>query len=141
MTTGYTIVCRAHIVDECYAGSPTERQFGEDLPMSGDGTWDGTSIVCDACYVELQPFTPSGHAENHELAAAIQHYNEQVAWARNHEDPGQLITQAKEMLAAVTPGTPMHRSARACIRIAEREIVRRLGPNEEKRDASDDRPK
>lgn len=123
--TGYTIVCRAHIVDECYAGSPTKRQFGEDLPMSEDGTWDGTSIVCDACFVELQPFTPSGRGEYGELPRAIIHFREQAAWARNHEDPAQLIAEAEAWLTRVRPGTPMHRSARACIRLAKRELERR----------------
>jgi hypothetical protein len=114
MTTGYTIVCRAHIVETCYAGSPTTRQFGEDLPMSEDGTWDGASVVCDACYIELQPFTPSGHAEYDELPEAIRHYREQVAFARQHADPQALVKEAEDMISKVTPRTPLqtNRAAR-----------------------------
>ena len=43
-------------------------QFGDDLSMRADGTYDGQSIVCDACYVQL---TPSGVALNDELPVAI----------------------------------------------------------------------
>jgi hypothetical protein len=69
----YRIRCRAKVTGECYDGDPTAKQFfGQDLPMSEDGTFDGTSIVCDACYVYLMPRTPSGRALHHELPAAIE---------------------------------------------------------------------
>jgi hypothetical protein len=93
--------------------------------MSEDGTWDGASVVCDACYIELQPFTPSGHAEYDELPEAIRHYREQVAFARQHADPQALVKEAEDMISKVTPRTPLHRSAVACKRIAQQEITRR----------------
>lgn len=65
-----TIICRARVSRDCFHGHPSEAQFGEDLPL--DGTFDGTSIVCDACYVKLMPLTPSGRALHHELPAAIE---------------------------------------------------------------------
>jgi hypothetical protein len=80
------IVCRAKVMPGCWDGEPTSHQFfGQDLPMSEDGTFitgpveqdDGQlvvmeSIVCDPCYMYLMPRTPSGKALNHELPAAIE---------------------------------------------------------------------
>lgn len=68
----YTIKCRARITDRCLDGEPTKRQFGDDLPMSEDGLFDGETIVCDACYVKLIPMTPSGQGLIEELDEAIQ---------------------------------------------------------------------
>lgn len=65
MTPRYVIVCRAQVDPDCYHGSPTARQFDEDLPMDEDGTYDGSSIVCDACYIAL------GTPLNADLPAAI----------------------------------------------------------------------
>lgn len=69
--TEHLIACRARVVAGCYDGTPTRRQFGDDLPMDEDGTYDGSTIVCDACYVYLVPRTPSGQGLHHELTAAI----------------------------------------------------------------------
>lgn len=80
------IVCRARVVAGCWDGEPTAHQFfGQDLPMSEDGTFSTEpfmydefqrittgSIVCDPCYLYLMPRTPSGKALNHELPAAIE---------------------------------------------------------------------
>jgi hypothetical protein len=67
-----TISCRALISPDCLDGQPTREQFGEDYdddvldpPMSEDGTYDGSSIVCDPCYVAL------GAPPNEQLAYAI----------------------------------------------------------------------
>lgn len=65
------IVCRARVSAACLHEQPTAGQFGEDGPLSEDGTFDGTSIVCDPCYIALMPLTPSGQALNHELPDAI----------------------------------------------------------------------
>ena len=69
--SGHVIRCRARVHERCYDGRPTEVQFDEDLPMSEDGTWDGETIVCDACYVALMPHTASGRGLRHELDGAI----------------------------------------------------------------------
>jgi hypothetical protein len=73
-----TITCRAQISKSCYQGKPSAFQFGEDLPLTEDGTfevWDGVpTIVCDACYVALMPLTPSGSALTHEINPAIQEW-------------------------------------------------------------------
>jgi hypothetical protein len=72
MADRYTISCRAQVVPECYHGAPTRKQFAEDLPQSEDGTYDGSTIVCDPCYIALMPLTPSGRGQHHELPAAIE---------------------------------------------------------------------
>jgi hypothetical protein len=85
-TEQHVITCRAKVAMGCLDGEPTAKQFfGQDLPMSEDGTFvigpveqdDGEmvvmeSIVCDSCYLYLMPRTPSGKALNHELPAAIE---------------------------------------------------------------------
>jgi hypothetical protein len=84
-TEPYIIICRARVTPGCLDGEPTAKQFfGQDLPMSEDGTFSREpfmydefqrittgSIVCDSCYLYLMPRTPSGKALNHELPAAI----------------------------------------------------------------------
>lgn len=49
------IACRARVTASCLDGKPTSHQFGEDLPLTEDGTFDDLSgtIVCDACYIAL----------------------------------------------------------------------------------------
>jgi hypothetical protein len=158
MTT--TIKCRAKVSDDCYDGSPTIRQFGEDdrpdlidevaqekcvgegghfldeagdcerchyhePQMSEDNTWNGTSIVCDACYLELLPFTPSGSGLNEELPEAIGHYHEQLTFIRRAADPQVEIDKVKKTIASARPGSPLRASGEACIRMAEKEIKRR----------------
>lgn len=130
----HVIKCRAQLAEDCYHGSPTRRQFGENLPMSEDGTFSdreadaegqfGTAtIVCDACYSMLQPFTPSGSALEHELTTAIHHVRDEMGYLRAHRDPGKLAREAREYAAVVT-GAP-HDSALAAARLADREIKRR----------------
>jgi len=50
---GETIVCRSRKSSSCYHGRPTaETEMDPDgYGMSEDGTWDGESVVCDACYI------------------------------------------------------------------------------------------
>lgn len=44
------IVCRARRSKSCYDGRDAEAVYGEG-GMENDGLFDGTSVVCDACYV------------------------------------------------------------------------------------------
>jgi hypothetical protein len=123
------IRCRARLADvDCYDGSPTSRQFGEedgDLPMSYDGTYDGSTIVCDACYIALMPFTPSQQGLHGELTAAIDHYERMLTFARAHDAPQELVLEADRALQDAEQGTAEWASARACKRMAEREVARR----------------
>lgn len=88
----HTINCRAQICDDCLDGKPTAVQFfGEDLPLTEDGTFRGfdKSIVCDPCYVKLVPLTPSGHGLVHELDEATA-----KAWWDRQKDLAEKAQQA-----------------------------------------------
>ena len=50
--------CRSRKAVDCYDGQPEERFYGE-MGMDTDGTWDGETVVCDACYIAIgQPAVP-----------------------------------------------------------------------------------
>lgn len=52
------INCRAKVSQDCYDGRDERSIYGSDGQAS-DGTWDGDSVVCDACYLTLgQPLLP-----------------------------------------------------------------------------------
>ncbi len=67
----HVVSCRARTSSSCLHLQPTLHAFGEDLPLNEDRTFDGTSIVCDPCYVALMPLTPSRIGLIDELPAAI----------------------------------------------------------------------
>jgi hypothetical protein len=58
------IKCRSLVSEDCYEGKECKEIYGEDA-MSGDGTWNGDSVVCDACYLE------SGAARNYQATADL----------------------------------------------------------------------
>ncbi len=67
--------CRAGVSDDC---EESRLKVIDDEDSDGGATEDGTydhethTYVCDACYIELMPLTPSGRALRHELPAAIE---------------------------------------------------------------------
>jgi len=52
---GETIVCRSRKAPDCYHGKPTTETAmdPEGDGMAEDGTWDGESVICDACYIAI----------------------------------------------------------------------------------------
>ena len=52
MTAREQVRCRVRKSDSCYHGRPSKEVYPED-GMSDDGTFDGESVVCDACYIAL----------------------------------------------------------------------------------------
>lgn len=49
---GETINCRSRKSPDCYHGKPTaEIMDPEGDGMAEDGTWDGETVLCDACYI------------------------------------------------------------------------------------------
>lgn len=50
---GETIVCRSRKSPNCYHGKSTvlTSMDPEGEGQAEDGTWDGESVVCDACYI------------------------------------------------------------------------------------------
>lgn len=79
-----TINCRARLDSDCLNGVSTFEHFGEDLPMSADGTYQESddTIICDACYLHLLPYTPNGRGLFEDLPAAIVAYNAAPEWER-----------------------------------------------------------
>lgn len=120
-----TIACRAKVHDDCCDGKPLSVSYEDVDDYHDDGTFDGKSVVCNACYVALMPYTRSGRAENHELPRAIEHLRSQIAWLRNHDDPAALVAEAEAAMATVQPGCPFYNSAAANKRLAEAEVKRR----------------
>ena len=64
--------CRAKVSDDCEDGEITAD------PMDDDGTYDGATIVCGACYGELMDYSPSRKLLTHEIARAIQEYRDEL---------------------------------------------------------------
>src|ERR1700733_7331743 len=125
----HKITCRAKVTDDGYDGQPTKVQFGEDLPISADGTWRGiddeSTIVCDPCFLMVMPFTKSGAALKEELEDGIRAVRGNIEYARRHLNPAELIEDAKRNMELGRPGSPLYESAKACVAIAEAEMKRR----------------
>jgi hypothetical protein len=126
----HTICCRAKVSDDCLDGQPTRVQFGKNLPMSEDGTYepgsdDPGSIVCDACYTLLTPFTPSQQALSEELPDAIALLRESLKLLREHDAPEELVAQAEAAALAADSGSARQSSASVLAELARREVKRR----------------
>jgi hypothetical protein len=115
------VKCRAKLVDDCYDG----REDDPEEPMVEDGTFDGESVVCDACYCAVMPFTLSGQALYDELPNGIYLYRENAECLRAHPDPAELVAQAKDVVARARGGSPRHVSALAALAMAQAEVERR----------------
>lgn len=52
---GETINCRVKKAKACSHGKPTRETSmdPEGDGMAEDGTWDGQSVICDACYIAI----------------------------------------------------------------------------------------
>ena len=77
--TGRRLICRAQVAPDCLNGRPIE-ECGYEKPLYEleDGTYESVSmsVVCNPCYVDLMPLTPSGQALLHELDTAIKHVHD-----------------------------------------------------------------
>lgn len=70
-----TIKCRAQISPACYHGRYERAVYG-DLDMGEDGSFDGSTVICDACYLALgQPSVPVGAGRQ----AALEHMDAALA--------------------------------------------------------------
>lgn len=56
-----TVNCRSRLSGHCYHGRPSEEVYPDD-GMSDDSTFDGETVVCDACYIALGQPTPGDPA-------------------------------------------------------------------------------
>ena len=66
------INCRSRRSPSCLHGKPEERIYGKGASQDEDGTWDGESVVCDACYIAMgQPSIPVEHPHAPGFGASI----------------------------------------------------------------------
>lgn len=68
------INCRSRKSPACYHGKSVYTIYDPDGPgMSEDGTWDGQSVVCDACYLYIgQPAVPVSDPNSQTFGASIE---------------------------------------------------------------------
>lgn len=125
-----TIRCRAKVSESCQDGRPVGDVYEDG--MSDDSTWDGSSVVCDFCYIIVEPFmrmnTGSVPAE---ADVGIAHYRANMDFVRKSEDPAALVAEAKQRIAGAQPGSPHWISAGALLRMAEAEVKRRAGSGDQ----------
>jgi hypothetical protein len=70
--TGKLISCRAKVSKNCQ--DDTKEIKG--MEMYEDGTWNGESIVCTPCYIDLMPLSPSKRLLADEIEPTIRLYHD-----------------------------------------------------------------
>lgn len=50
---GEVIKCRSRVSQACYHGRATGEVYEMPSGMADDGTWNGSSVICDACYIAI----------------------------------------------------------------------------------------
>lgn len=50
---GEKIRCRTRASTACYDGTLSSSVYGQRETMEMDGTYDGTTVCCDACYIKI----------------------------------------------------------------------------------------
>jgi hypothetical protein len=131
------IHCRAKLSSGCEDGdewdvsiAPDQSEDGTYLADSSDPTnVEAGTVVCDACYRFLMPFTPSGAALNPELADAIEDARTTLALIKDADDEklNEYMEQAKSAMAADHPSTPRYRTAQNFLALSEFELLKRQG--------------
>lgn len=58
------IACRSKRASDCLDGKLVKSIMGPDVELEEDGTWDGSTVVCDSCYIALGQ--PSMHVSEPE---------------------------------------------------------------------------
>lgn len=115
------IRCRAQTSSDCYEGMDEAiiYEHGQQI----DGTYDGSSVVCDACIFDVEPF-----ANDHDrplLNEAIEHYKANLQHVRRTDDLSPLMSEAQTRATEATPGSPLARSAAACLTMVQQEAIKR----------------
>lgn len=49
--TEETVNCRSRVSSHCYHGRPESAVYEDG--QDEDGTWDGSTVICDACYIAI----------------------------------------------------------------------------------------
>lgn len=115
------IRCRAEFSEECEEGCTTTMDT-----LREDSTWDGRSILCNACYILIEPLmkmnAPSVVLESNN---AVRRYREALAYVGGHSNPAKLVEEADAAANESYDGSPRHKSALFLKSLAEAEVERR----------------
>lgn len=119
-----TVICRAQISLECLHGASLPDTYPDGL--NDDSTFDGRSVVCDPCYIAIEPFMRM-NAMNIPAAAdeAIGHYFVNLRWCQRHDNPAELVQDARAEAQKAAVGSPRRISAEALAHMAQAEVDRR----------------
>lgn len=113
------IRCRARAVEDCEHDCTTS--MGS---MREDSTWDGESIVCNACYIEIEPLmrmnAPGGVLL--ESNTAIRRYQDALEYLHQHPNPEEAIVEMRSAAVQSREGSPRFKSAMFLAELAEREV-------------------
>lgn len=94
--------------------------------MADDGTYDGETVICDRCYLLIEPFMKMNQPNVPAVAdQALWIYKDNLDYLMKSDDPEQLRRKALETAAGATPNSPLYNSAAACAAMAQVEIERR----------------
>jgi hypothetical protein len=116
------IHCRAQVTDKCRKEWVATDEDMTDSTMDESGT-----VVCFSCYIVIEPFMRMNrHNIPEEANSALSTYHSNLAYARAHPNPQELVEEAKQVIEIAEPGSPYHTSALACKRMAEQEVKNRL---------------
>lgn len=114
------VSCRAKVSSDCYDGRDSS-VYSEDNPITNDGTWDGKSVICDACYLLTSAF----ENRNTSPDEAVQIYLENLRFVKDAVNLEPLIAQAKNAAEKAHPGSPSQRSALVSLKMAQDEYKER----------------
>jgi hypothetical protein len=116
------VKCRAQVSLDCYNGKNIS-VYNKENPTQEDGTWNGSSVICDACYLLVQDFENRNHGPDWALAE----YKANLAYIKgcNRTELEETIDAAQKAVDWARPGTPASKSAKACLKMAQKQLEER----------------
>jgi hypothetical protein len=116
-----TCVCRAKVASDCLDGS-----FEYPDGMADDSTYRAGSVVCDACYLVVEPVMRMNSDDvPRAVDEAVASYVGSLEYVREHPDPAALVAEATTVAEGARRGSPYEVSARYMAGMAQREVDRR----------------
>jgi hypothetical protein len=119
-----TVICRAQVSPVCIHGASIPDTYPDGV--SDDSTFDGRSVVCDACYIAVEPFMRMNSMNiPHAADEATEHYFVNLRWCQRHDNPAELVQDALSEAQKAAVGSPRRISSEALARMAQAEVDRR----------------
>lgn len=132
------LICRAKVAGkQCYDGQKTSRQFGVmrdggDPPMSEDGTFNGTSMICAPCLAEVRPFIARSAANPNTglvgfpaLNDGLKRYREAAQRVRSTTELPSIVVECETEMRQSSAFSYNYQEARAIKALALREEAKR----------------